>query len=146
VSRVIGTFGVQLTESDDPIPVGELVVVPILRRQRSPIRVGDDPRPGAREDDRAEGVVRVMMREHEIPDRRIGDRPDRRQQTPPLIRAPLGIDHDHAAVSDDKAGVGTPFRAATRVAGDDVDAISDAGDRIRRRGRRAEEGESEGER
>ena len=107
-------------EADHPDPIGHEGVFPTLQCEYPTVRVSDDFGSQSAEDDGAEMMIWVMVREDQPLDRLGGNRSDRLDQLLPLPRTGQGVDHHHTDRSDDEAGIGPPLRSAAGIAQDYV--------------------------
>ena len=89
-------------------PISELHILLAALRDQSARRVGGENL-GALEGGGAERPRRVIMRQQHVFDRLVGDLGDARDQLAGHRRRRLRIDHHHAVVANDDAGVGIAF-------------------------------------
>ena len=102
-------------EPNDPNPIRYKRIFPSLSGEDSTIRVRKYPGAEPAKHDGAEVVVRMMVGQHQPPDRLPGDPSDGLYQALGVLRTGERVDDDHTGARDDKAGVGPALRPASGV-------------------------------
>ena len=111
------THGIQ---ADNPDPISDQRVFPILGCQHSAIRMRDDSGAEAAENYRPEMMVRMMMRKHDPFHRLLCDRADCAQKILSLAGTRQRIDDYDARVRHHKAGVRSSLGTSSRITDESV--------------------------